>query len=241
MAWLSASPGRELVTRESRCVEDLIADLFGYYLLQVGWTREFRDIVAASRIRHHLALEASFPGMGAGGTLIGEDRAFPVATDSIDAVFLPHTLDFTADPHQVLRETERVLIPEGRVIVLGFNPWSSWGLWRMFRRHRGHVPWCGKFLSPWRVVDWLTLLGFDVEVQRPLVFLPPLRRTAMLRRLELLEPLGERWLGLLSGAYAIRAVKRVSVLTPLDPPWRRRSRVLPGQAVEPTARGGASV
>ncbi len=59
--------------------------------------------------------------------------------DSIDLVFLPHTLEFSADPHQVLRETERVLIPEGRVIILGFNPLSSLGLWRLFRRRGGRI------------------------------------------------------------------------------------------------------
>ena len=239
--WLSATPGRELLERERGCVKELLSDLFGYYLLQVGCSREFVEPISHSRIRHHVALEARFPGMGGGSTVIGEDRAFPVATDSIDAVFLPHTLDFAADPHQVLREAERVLIPEGRVIVLGFNPWSVWGLWRLFRRRGGQVPWCGAFLGQRRVADWLALLGFDIEQQLPLMFLPPLRRAGVLHRLEILESPGLRWLPLFAGAYAIRAVKRVSTLTPLEPLWKTRSRMLPGQAVEPTARGGAGV
>ena len=236
-SWLAETPGSVLVERESRCVEELLSDMFGYYLLQVGWSREFGAAVANSPIRYSLALEPQFPGMGRGNTVIGEDRAFPVATDSVDAVFLPHTLDFAADPHQVLREAERVLIPEGRVVLLGFNPWSSWGAWRMLLRRSGRVPWCGAFLRARRVTDWLSLLGFDIEMQRPVMFLPPVRRAAILSQMEMLEPLGQRWLPMLSGAYAIRAVKRVSTLTPLEPRWKTRSRVLPGQAVEPTARG----
>ena len=233
--WLSASPGRELLERECGCMKELLSDLFGYYLLQVGCSLEFVEPIAHSRIRYHVALDARFPGMGGGSTVIGADRAFPVATDSIDTVFLPHTLDFAANPRQVLRETERVLIPEGRVIILGFNPWSVWGLWRLFRYRGGQVPWCGSFLGPRRVADWLALLGFDIEQQRPLMFLPPLQRAGVLRRLEILESRGLRWLPLFSGAYAIRAVKRVSTLTPLKPMWKNRPRVLPGRAVEPTA------
>ena len=236
VGWLTGSPGRELVTRESCCVEELLSGLFGYYVLQVGWPQAFTDSVAHSRIRHHLTLEADFPGRGAGNTLIGSELAFPVAGDSIDVVFLPHVLEFSTDPHQVLRETERVLIPEGRVIVLGFNPVSTWGMWRLFRQRSGQMPWCGRFLTPLRVTDWLSLLGFDIEEQRPLMFLPPLARAGLLRRFQSLEPLGQRWLSMFSAAYAIRAVKRVSTLTPIQPIWKTRSRLLPGQAVEPTAR-----
>ncbi len=239
--WLTGSPGRELVDRESRCVEDLLGGLFGYYVLQVGWPQFFTDSVAHSRIRQHLTLEAGFPGRGAGNTLIGNELAFPVAGDSVDVVFLPHVLEFAADPHQVLRETERVLIPEGRVIVLGFNPLSTWGLWRLFRRRSGQMPWCGRFLTPLRVTDWLSLLGFDIEEQRPIMFLPPLARATLLRRFQPLEPMGQRWLSLFSAAYAIRAVKRVSTLTPVRPTWKARSRLLPGQAVEPTTRGSLRV
>jgi SAM-dependent methyltransferase len=240
--WLNASPGRELVERESRCVSDLLDGLFGYYVLQVGWPRAFADCVAHSRIRHHITLEEGFPGGGAGNTLIGSELAFPVAGDSIDVVFLPHVLEFSADPHQVLRETERVLIPEGRLIVLGFNPLSSWGLWRLLRRRSGQVPWCGNFITPLRIADWLSLLGFDIEEQRPLMFLPPSSRASLLRRLQPLEPIGQRWLSMFSAAYAIRAVKRVSTLTPVRPSWKSsRSRLLPGQAVEPTTRGSLHV
>lgn len=239
--WLSETPGRELLDRERGCVTELLSDLFGYYLLQVGCSREFIEPIAHSRIRYHVALEARFPGMGAGGTVIGADRAFPVATDSIDTVFLPHTLDFAADPRQVLSETERVLIPEGRVIILGYNPWGGRGLWHLFRRRGGEVPGGGAFLGRRRVAEWLSRLGFDIEQQRPLMFLPSLPRMEVLRRLETLESPGLHWMSLFSGAYAIRAVKRVSTLTPLAPLWKRRSRVVPGQAVEPTARGAAGV
>lgn len=235
-AWAKKSPGRELVLRECHCVDEMLSGLFGYYLLQLGGGKEFVESVDRSRIRQHVILDGGFPGLGADRTIIGDERACPVATDSVDAVFLPHTLDFSDEPHAVLRESERVLIPEGRLIVLGFNPLSLWGGWRALRKNSGMVPWCGNFISQRRVLDWLNLLGFDVEMQRPVMFLPPLRGSAMLRRCEVFEPLGERWLPQFSAAYAIRAVKRVSTLTPIRPSWKANTNMLPGQAVEPTIR-----
>jgi SAM-dependent methyltransferase len=164
----------------------------------------------------------------------------PVATDSVDAVFLPHTLEFAAAPHQVLREAERVLIPEGRVVVIGFNALSLWGLRRVIPGARGRVPWCAGFLTSFRVADWLSLLGFDVEMQEMMMFRPPWRR-ALGRQQSMLDSLGGRFWPMLGGVYAIRAVKRVSTLTPLRPSWQTRRRLLPGGAVEPTARGSGHV
>ena len=96
-------------------------------------------------------------------------------------------------------------------------------------------------MTPLRIIDWLSLLGFDIEEQRPVMFLPPLTRASLMRRCRSLEPLGHRWLSMFSAAYAIRAVKRVSTLTPVRPIWKTSSRLLPGQAVEPTTRGSARV
>ena len=103
----------------------------------------------------------------------------PIAADSVDAVLLPHTLEFAEDARQVLRETERVLIPEGRLVVIGFNAFSMWGAWRLVRRGQGRVPWCGNFLTPFRISDWLSLLGFDVEMQEMMMFRPPWRRALL--------------------------------------------------------------
>jgi ubiquinone/menaquinone biosynthesis C-methylase UbiE len=163
--------------------------------------------------------------------VIAEPQHLPVASDSVDAVILPHTLDFASNPHQVLREVERALIPEGRVIIIGFNPFSLWGLWRLFGRWRGAVPWCANFVSYPRLNDWLTLMGFDVERADVMEFRPPTRAS----RLESVERVGRRVWPMLAGIYAVRAVKRVSRVTPLQPRWARL-RALQPRPVEPTVR-----
>ena len=169
--------------------------------------------------------------------LLGDARQLPVATDSVDAVLMPHTLDFSPKPHQVLREAERVLIAEGRLIILGFNPWSLWGLWRLVHRGPSRIPWCGHFLAMRRLHDWLRLLGFKIEQTRHLMFRPPFGGRRMMTQLEFMERLGQHFWSPLSGVYVVQAVKRVSNPKPVGLAWKARARLLGGRVAEPTTRG----
>jgi SAM-dependent methyltransferase len=238
-AWYRTPIGREVAARESACLQEMLRDTFGYYLVQVGAGDRFREALAASRVRHRILMPCSAPSCWGGLEIVGQPTEMPLATDGVDAILLPHTLDFAADPRLVLREAERVLIPEGRVLIVGFNALSSWGLLRLLNRYRRRVPWCGRFLTPYRVEDWLSLLGFAVEMRELIVFRPPLRG-AWGPSLAVLDRLGRRlWPGL-GGIYVIRAVKRVSTLTPLRPTWSAAHSLLAGGAIEPSARNGAS-
>jgi SAM-dependent methyltransferase len=236
--WYESPLGTELAAMELECLQRMLADVFGYYLIQVGIAHRFEGAIASSRIRRRIILPPQPCNDTLGLQIAARGDQLPVASDSVDAVFLPHALDFSVDARQVLREVERVLIPEGKVLILGFNALSLWGLWALMRRRQGRVPWCGTFLSPLRVGDWLSLLGFDVEMQETIMFRPPWRR-ALMRELSFLDSMGRRFWPILGGVYALRAVKRVSTLTPLRPSWKTRRAVLPGGAVEPTAREGS--
>ena len=234
--WFYQSPGRELLQREKACLDELLPELFGYYMLQLGQLDEEAGLLSASRFRNNVVMDLSTlvtPGMM---SVKGDPMRLPFATDSVDAVLMPHTLDFTSDPHQVLREVERVLIPEGRLILLGFNPWSLWGLWRILRRRSRRVPWCGQFLGPRRITDWLSLLGFGLERTQFLMHRPPIWHVGMMRRMEFLERMGQRYWSPMAGVYLVHAVKRVSTLTPMKPLWSKRPSVLGGRVAEPTTR-----
>lgn len=232
--WYASPLGLQVGIRESACLQGMLTDVFGYYLIQIGITDSFRETLVASRIRHRIPMPSvqsrGLPGLG----VVGDPTRLPVATDTVDAVLLPHTLDFVLDPRQVLREVERVLIPEGRVFILGFNALSSWGLVRLLHPRGRRIPWCGRFLTPYRVEDWLSLLGFDVERREHILFQPPLRR-ALSPGLGWLERLGRRLWPAFGAVYVIRAVKRVSTLTPIKPLWQTHPGLFPG-AIGPTAR-----
>jgi SAM-dependent methyltransferase len=234
--WYQSRLGLEVAAQEGACLERMLEGVFGHYVLQVGGADVFREVVVGCHIRHAISLPPAYHRGGLGMRIAANPEAMPIASDSLDAVLLPHTLDFAADPHQVLREAERVLIPEGRLILLGFNALSPWALLRLTGRDR--VPWCGNFLTRYRVGDWLSLLGFDLEMQRMLMFQAPWGGSRW-HSGSFLDSAGSRFWPALGGVYALRAVKRVSTLTPLRPSWKTRRKLLPGNAVEPTTRGSS--
>jgi SAM-dependent methyltransferase len=227
LEWQQLQPGARVVAHEREVLAGLVHDLFGYQLLQLGELGADLGHLTCCPVRIKTLISHR---LSTGG-LIAEPRQLPIASDSIDVAILPHTLDFSPDPHQVLREVERVLIPEGRVVIVGFNPFSLWGMWRLVGRWRGGVPWCANFLSYPRLNDWLSLMGFDVERMDVMEFRPPTRAP----RMEVMERVGRRVWPMLAGIYAVRAVKRVSRVTPLQPRWSRL-RVLGARAIEPTVR-----
>lgn len=231
------TPGKELLAQEQLVLERLLGECFGYYLLQVGCIGQSLEPLSMSRIKSQIILLSHESDLleSTRGCVVGDPLHIPLAADSVDAVLLTHTLDFTQDPHQLLREVERILIPEGHLIIAGFNPFSLWGLWRLFRWRSKGVPWCGHFISPWRLHDWLSLLGFDVKEEQALMFRPPLQHAGLMQRLDFMERIGSRYWPPFSGAYVILAVKRVSRLTPIKPAWKLRPKSIRGQVVEPTA------
>ena len=134
---------------------------------------------------------------------------------------LPHTLELARDPHQTLREVERVLVPEGRVVIVGFNPASLWGLrqrarppaarrWACGRRSALFLPARGEFIGYRRLRDWLRLLSFEVEAG-PLRLLPAAGGVASAgwQRFAWMDRAGDRWWPVFGAVYFVVAVKRV--------------------------------
>ena len=238
--WYEQPLGRLLQEAERSALDRVLANLFGYHLLQVGAVGWETELLAASRIGHRVILDPDGVDGAAGGIVHGQATALPIATDSVDAIVLPHTLEFEPDPHQVLREAERVLVSEGHVVILGFNPWSLWGLWRVLPRRRRQMPWCGDFLSQVRIRDWLALLGFDIQAAHEIFFRPPLGGKALMKRLQLFDRLGQRYWPFLGAVYVLVAVKRVSTLTQIKPRWRTRARLVGSGVAAPSRRSGPS-
>lgn len=219
-AWFDSPAGRRLLEEEGRLIAEMSSSgVFGYHLVQLQDLGHGAEVYRDCLVSHRTVLDQD-PSSGAPVSGISCHEHLPLQSDSVDVFVLPHTLDFSVDPHQVLREVDRVLIPEGRVLIVGFNPLSLWGLWRLMLRWRGDVPWCGHFLSYRRVCDWLGLLGMDVERTDVCAFSPPVKRDSWHQRLNILERLGRKVWPMLAGVYVVRAVKRVSTVRPIRRRWR---------------------
>ncbi len=234
-SWLRTPAGRVLLAWELGRLDLAVADAFGYHALQLGLPEV--DVLRANRIPHRWVacdallvperLEAPPLAEPLRNTrppspvvsLHCEFDALPFPDSSIDLVVLPHALELARDPHHTLREVERVLVPEGRVVISGLNAASLWGLRQRagrMRRSLGfgrgrnlYLPRAGEFIGYWRLRDWLRLLGFEVQAGRFGCWRPPLSSQQWLERMGWLENIGERWWPVLGAAYTLEAVKRV--------------------------------
>jgi len=137
--------------------------------------------------------------------LIVDPAFLPFSSDVFSTVVLPHVLEHHALPHQVLREAHRVLMPEGHIVLTGFNPGSLIGLQRWLRP-KAVCP--GRYYSVRRVIDWLQLLGFEVVSSSMFHYSPVLRSEKLKNTFQFLESVGDRWLPMLGGGYMISAKKR---------------------------------
>lgn len=231
--WWQSPPGLYLLAWEQALLDHLVNDAFGFHALQLGLPQ--LDGLRANRMPHRwvacddldppepLPLPPVDPALStlmplpAGASLHCDFDALPFPNQSLDLVLLPHALELARDPHDTLREVERVLVPEGRVVIVGLNPASLWGL----RQRIGHarrgvglggplfLPDAGEFIGYSRVRDWLRLLGFEVERARFGCWRPPWRQAAWLQRGAWMEEVGGRLWPVLGAVYAVQAVKRV--------------------------------
>jgi SAM-dependent methyltransferase len=228
--WFASPLGARVEREESALARLALEDVFGFELLQVGSWGTARHLLGGARTQHSTLLG---PEQRPGVTLCAPLASLPFASDSIDAILLPHTLELVEDPYAVLREAERVLCAEGCLMICGFNPWSGWGARRWFAkrfRHRSFPPETRRMLSERRLRDWMALLDF--EVTGVYGYLGALPVTG--RRLE--TPFRPR-APLTAGAYLLKARKRVQTLTLVRPKRRTRPRVLV-PAAEPTTKVG---
>jgi SAM-dependent methyltransferase len=230
--WLAMPPGQALLEWEQAQMDRLVADVFGFHALQLGLPE--LDGLRANRMQHRwLALDAAYqhwtpppdlspqvhePVVSSEGLMAGapfslrcDFEALPFPSNSLDLVVLPHALELARDPHHTLREVERVLVPEGRVVIAGFNPASLWGVWQRM----GHwgvksalvLP-QGEFIAYWRLRDWMRLLDLEVEAGCFGCYRPMVRSEQSWSRLRWMEHAGDRWWPVLGAVYFVVAVKR---------------------------------
>ncbi len=231
--WFDSPLGRSLQAIETNQLRSILPKLYGTVMLQLGSVGKM-GMMDSSPAPTCVVLD--LPHQNNSTTVQGLPEALPFETRSVDVLLLPHTLDFAEDPHQVLREVDRVLVPEGHVVVLGFNPLSLWGVRRLLSRRRGRVPWCGNFLGLARIKDWLALLEYELTGGHMLYYRPPLQNEGLMDRLYFLDKVGDRWWPMMAAVYVVVAKKRVFGVTPLYPRWRKRPAIGPG-LTEPAVRG----
>ncbi|MCF8156234.1 MAG: class I SAM-dependent methyltransferase [Rhodoferax sp.] len=227
--WLQTPTGRYLLDWERARIDAAVVDIFGYHALQLG-VPELNGLKANRMPHQWLATEHLQVGAEMSiqqPVLLCDYSALPFPASSLDMVLLPHTLEFSSDPHATLREVERVLVPEGRVVICGLNPASLWGLqqrrshlYRKMGFDQTFLPQAGEFIGYWRLRDWLRLLGFEVEVGEFGCYRPGVTSEKWLQRMEWMDRAGPRWWPIFGAAYFLVAVKRVHGVRLMGAAWK---------------------
>lgn len=225
--WLQSPQGQYVLRWEQAKFDLIAADLFGFNAVQLG--EPCVDFLRANRVPHRFCC-----GDFSGASLRAHLGALPIASQSMDLVVLPHVLEFADNPHQILREVERVLLPEGHVLISGFNPFSLWGLRRAVMRGPREFPWNGQYLSVRRLKDWLALLGLETQAGAFGCYVPPVLSEKWLQRWHFMAQAGDRWWPYAGAVYVIQAVKRVPGMRLIRPAWN--SRKARSRALAPVAQ-----
>src|SRR5271157_4377203 len=212
-AWFATPLGRYLFERECAYFDRTLADIFGFHALQIGLPEY--PFLRGSRITTRLTVDLEEPAQ-----VLADPHWLPFAENGVDLIVLPHVLEFTDEPHQLLREVHRVIRPEGHLIIAGFNPFSLFGAKRNFG-------------ALYRLKDWLSLLGFEVAGGRLDCYVPPFQQEKWLHRFDFFEKAGDRWWPIAGGVYFLRATKRILGMRVITPAWSRRVRK---KALAPAAR-----
>jgi len=233
--WFASEIGQELLAAERSAVERILPTLFGYYMAQIGVDSQVQ-MFDACPIRHKFVLAGQLELGLPASSLVCRADSLPLDGNSLDAVMLHHALDFAANPHQVLREAARVVRPGGHIVIVGFNPLSSWGISRSLCLRRKVVPWNGHFISQRRLSDWLGLLELtEVKVLSD-YFQFPFQRRSWRRRSGFMSALNSQGQSGYGAFTVLLARKDVVGITPIKQEFRKR-RLINIPVPEPTARG----
>ena len=209
--WLATPLGNYLQVQEQVLFDNAVSDVFGFNAMQLGMLDS--DFLRNSR------MPFCFKAGVSQGAVNCDSTRLPFSPNSIDLLVLPHVLEFSASPHQTLREAERVLLAEGHIMITGFNPFSLWGLNLLARKHESY-PWNGHFLTLSRIKDWLELLSFEMVSCNMACYIPPFKNLLWLQKFQFMDHYGDRWLPMMGGIYFIVAKKRVLGMTLIRPNWK---------------------
>ncbi|WP_372882726.1 class I SAM-dependent methyltransferase [Psychromonas sp.] len=216
--WRQLPNGEVLLQQTQQRIDDYLPRCFGYHLLKLGQL-SCQINTSNSTISHQI----NCANNGSDLNLLADLNHLPLQDSTIDLCILAHELDFSSDPHQLLREIDRVLTLDGKLIISGYNPVSLFGINTLIHPKN---PKKARLFLPTRVIDWLHLLGFEIQQKQHFDFLSPnLNSTSSL----FIEDLGQRYLPCFCSVYFIIAKKTCIPMTRIKSPFQLKRKIIPSQ------------
>jgi predicted SAM-dependent methyltransferase len=225
--WYQTPRGKLLKELEAGYLQRSITVSCQQIILQIGglgWENEFID---CTLYKNYTVLDVRGLGCDESRKIRAKAYCLSLQSDSIDMIIVPHLLEFDTHRFDTMREVERVLKPEGLLVVLNFNPWSLWIRCQYLWNKQMADPWGGHFISRSRILDWLKLLNFEVTVSSEF-------------NLDSVSSKHGKFIAhghsFFSTAYAIKAIKRRYNIIPLTPVKNLSPRLSLVNSLNPSAR-----
>lgn len=233
--WYETILGQAVLDTVADKFDDLLPGIFGYQGVQVGQIAPGRELLASAGLHRRIVVDSSADESSS--HITGELEHLPISNNCVNLVFFPHSLEFCENPHSALREADRVLTDDGHLLIMGFNPYSQFGVRRALGRS---VPWSGKTYSRARIEDWLSVLGFRVVATETVFLRPPVARKRLLSSMRFIEKT-QRYFGFAGGVYIIHARKQSIPMTLSRQQWLPRGRLVHGAFAQHASRVAARV
>jgi len=221
-------PNGELILNElNQLLQPWWQKFFGYHLLKIGGLSDGID-TKRSPIKHQVSLsQHSVFATSNKKQIVADIDDLPLLEHSVDVCILSHALEFSIDPHHVVREASRVLIPNGYLVITGFNPYSLAGFNRFIPFRNKQTPWNEHFFSAGRVKDWLHLMGYEILTDERCLHSTLTGKVSDKGIFNLMGKFAHQYLNCFGSVYLIIAKKRVLPLTPIKPKWQVRTSFQP--------------
>lgn len=231
--WYQTLSGKAALDRLDNKCADVMSEIFGYYAIQLGALSGTHDLLKSSRIAADFSLVSKElqTDLGINASAITSIEHLPIATDNVDLVVASHVLELSEDPHQVLREIDRVLVPEGHCILIGFNPFSISRIGQLIRAGFNRKKNIYKMRSVPRVRDWFSLLGFEVVDVHYMGMRLGTNNKNLFDRLNWLERWGNFAAPVLGNMYMFHVKKQVVAMRPHKKIWEAPAVLIGGKVV----------
>ncbi|MFT2109591.1 SAM-dependent methyltransferase [Marinomonas sp. 2405UD68-3] len=216
--WYESDLGQRVLEDELTVIERHIDGCVGYFSLIQSPLLALK--VTKSHVRNHILLAPAVELGASENTLISLSNELPIDSDSVDVHIMHHSLDLSDAPHDDVREVARTLLPSGKVVIVGFNPWSTWGV-RKLASKRLNAPWCSRFIAPKRLEDWLKVAGLTLTSIEYICFRPPFRKASWHQKMGRIGKALELTRLPVGGVYIITATKQVRRHIAIKPRWKR--------------------
>jgi SAM-dependent methyltransferase len=217
--WLTQFLGHSVLDAEKKFLMKYLTKYFGKQGLLIGVPHQ-NELLKASIAAQQIVLTPLISKTRHIKTIESDFEELPIASGRIDLVILPHSLEYVDNPRKLLAEACRIVKPEGHLVILGFNPFSLWGIKKFFAK--SDIPWSANFIRAGAIKEWLGLADFELVKQSALLFRPPLQHHGVYRKLGFLEWIGRKCYWPFGGAYMLIAKAKVVPLTPIRLRWQQK-------------------